>query len=311
MDFDLPVGKYVVAVSGGVDSVALLHMLAQRGQRAKGKEQSSTGSTLHPTPYTLIVAHYDHGIRPDSAKDRQLVQRMAKDYGLPFAYEEGKLGAGASEAAAREARYRFLHHVREAGGASAIVTAHHQDDLLETAVLNMLRGTGRKGLSSLKSTDVVKRPLLHVPKTNIRSYAMANDLLWREDSTNQDETYARNYVRKRIVPRLSQPDRERLLGVLERAAGLNQEIDAQLHGMVQSNTTVFDRHQFVMLPHIVAREVMAAWLRHGTSVEVSTKLLERLVQAAKTAKAGTRVDVDAGHWLKIEKTTLALETRER
>jgi tRNA(Ile)-lysidine synthase len=96
MDFDLPTGSYVVAVSGGVDSVALLHMLAGR------------------PGLKLTVAHFDHGIRPDSAEDRRHVQALAKELGLPFVYHVGELGPDASEAhSSGEARYAFLHRVRQ------------------------------------------------------------------------------------------------------------------------------------------------------------------------------------------------------
>src|SRR5688572_27728765 len=133
MKINVAPGKYIVAVSGGVDSMVLLHLLSQHSQSE------------------LIVAHFDHGIRPDSAEDRKLVEKTAKKYGLEFVYREGELGPGASEAEAREARYGFLQIIKVKHNAKAIVTAHHQDDMLETAIINMLRGTGRKGLSSLVS----------------------------------------------------------------------------------------------------------------------------------------------------------------
>src|SRR6185369_2891937 len=115
-------GKYVVAVSGGVDSMVLLELLRQKPK------------------LELIVAHFDHGIRPESGEDRKLVQRIAKHYELPFVYVEGHLGASASEALAREARYAFLRKVQAEQGAEAIITAHHQDDMLETAIMDLMRG---------------------------------------------------------------------------------------------------------------------------------------------------------------------------
>jgi len=295
MEFDLQPGRYVVAVSGGVDSVVLLHMLAARPD------------------LELTVAHYDHGIREDSAEDRQLVQELAKLYSLPFVYQEGNLSPQASEAQAREARYQFLHETRQASGAGAIITAHHQDDVLETIILNLLRGTGRRGLSSLKSTDIVKRPLLRMPKKELLRYAEREGLRWREDSTNADERYLRNYVRKNLLPRFAEADREALLVISRQAAKLNQQIAEQaanyLH--VQPGTKILDRHSFIMLPHAVAREIMAEWLLHNTGAELSKRMLERLVVAAKTGRASSKVDVDAGHWLCIERSQLALQARER
>ncbi len=284
-----------MAVSGGVDSMTLLHLLAGR------------------TDLQLTVAHFDHGVRDDSVEDRHHVQALAGQHGLPFVYARAELGKDVSEAAARQARYDFLHQVRQASGATAIVTAHHQDDLLETIILNLLRGTGRRGLSSLKSTDVIKRPLLHLPKNELLRYAEGEGLQWREDSTNADERYLRNYIRLRIMPRFADSDREVLLMIAERAQALNREIERQtanyLH--VQPAPGTLDRHEFTMLPHAVAREIMAEWLLQNAGAELSRKLLERLVIAAKTGKAGTRVDINKGYWLNIGRTQLALEVRER
>src|SRR5690348_2939142 len=118
-------GNYVVAVSGGVDSVVLLDILSKQ------------------PGLKLTIAHFDHGIRNDSYKDRQFVEGLAKKYQLLFVYKEGSLGK-ASEAKAREARYEFLRKAQKDSGSQAIITAHHQDDLLETAILNMLRDSSRK-----------------------------------------------------------------------------------------------------------------------------------------------------------------------
>lgn len=295
MDVDLRPGRYVVAVSGGVDSVVLLHLLA--GQQ----------------DLQLTVAHFDHGIREDSAEDRRLVQALAKGYGLPFVYHAAALGASTSEAVARKARYRFLHQVRETTGAEAVVTAHHQDDLLETVILNLLRGTGRRGLSSLKSTDIVRRPLLGVPKKELLRYAEREGLQWREDSTNTDERYVRNYVRQRILPRFAEADREVLLVINRKAHELNQQIAAQLGDYLHLQPAVgsLDRHNFIMLPHALAREVMAEWLLQNTGAELSRRMVERLVTAAKTGRVDSKVDVDAAYWLHISRDMLALQPRER
>ena len=109
---------YVVAVSGGVDSVVLLDLLAGRaGVR-------------------LIVAHFDHGVRAASVEDAVFVQQLAVGYDLEFAGDRVELGSGASEAACRQARYDFLYQVVDDYDAHSLVTAHHLDDFLETVVMN-------------------------------------------------------------------------------------------------------------------------------------------------------------------------------
>ena len=284
--------NYVVAVSGGVDSVVLLDILVRQLGR-----------------HDVLVAHFDHGIRPDSAADREFVAGLARRYGLPFAYDEGRLGAKASEASAREARYRFLRQLKADHQARAIVTAHHEDDVLETAILNLLRGTGRKGLSSLATTDELYRPLLTTPKKHIRAYAYRHGLEWRDDSTNSDTEYLRNYVRLRILPRFDDEARQRLRSIVHQARQHNQLIDhllaEQLRGQVTDNE--LDRHWFVMLPHAVAREVMAAWLRSAGVAGFDRRAIERLVVAAKTYAIGKTADIDGRSKLRVGKELLKLE----
>lgn len=293
---DLPVGTYVVAVSGGVDSVALLHLLYQASKR------------IGPG-HKFIVAHFDHGIRSDSDVDRQHVQWLAKQYGLPFVYERAALGAGASEATARKARYKFLHDVRRASGAKAIITAHHQDDVIETALLNLIRGTGGRGLHSLRSRELVRRPLLDIKKKDLVRYAQANGLIWREDSTNKDTAILRNYLRHEVVANLGVTRRSQVLKHTRRAAELSAEIDAiianYLH--VQPAIDVLNRGSFIQLPHAVSREILAAWLRgRAPTVELNKRLLERLVVAAKTGRSGSRVDVASGYRLHLTPQAVTL-----
>jgi tRNA(Ile)-lysidine synthetase-like protein len=295
MELMITPGTYVVAVSGGVDSMALLHALS-----------------LQPD-LRLTVAHFDHGIRPDSAEDRRLVQTAAQAYGLPFVYASADLGPGTSEAAARKARYNFLHSVKTASGARGIITAHHRDDVLETAVLNILRGTKRKGLSALRSTDTIVRPLLHVPKQSLRDYAHKHNLQWREDSTNQDINYLRNYIRHMILPRLLPAQRAELLAIIKQAEQTNDQIDAHLinHLHVQLADDRLARYWFVQLPHAVAREVLHAWLRRHSIKNIDRKLLERVVVSAKTYRAGQRIVIDGSHELLVGKNELALNCTDR
>ncbi|MBP9761503.1 tRNA lysidine(34) synthetase TilS [Candidatus Saccharibacteria bacterium] len=298
MKIDLPVGRYVVAVSGGVDSIVLLDLLV------KQHKQSHKDATSQFT-----VAHFDHGIRPDSAKDRQLVEKLANMYGISFVYDRAELGAGASEATARNARYAFLTKVKKAVGADAILTAHHEDDVLETIIINWLRGTKSRGLSSLRSNQLVQRPLLGMTKKQIRAYAHSQNLEWREDSTNQDETYLRNYIRKHIVSKLDARARGRLLEHSAIAAKLNDAIGLLMSEYLEKHTTptAIDRLKYRELPKEVAREVLAEWIRRNAKVGISTKLILRLDVAIRTGRNGSTVDIAKGETLHIEKTRVSLQ----
>jgi tRNA(Ile)-lysidine synthase len=290
MKIDVGPGKYVVAVSGGVDSVVLLDLLR-----------------MHPG-VKLTVAHFDHGIRDDSHLDRAHVEALARRYRLPFVYDKGRLGPGASEAEARKARYKFLDNVKTKTGADAVVTAHHQDDILETAIINLLRGTGRKGLSSLVSGEGIIRPLLDIPKSEIIDYAKRHGLKWREDSTNTNTDYLRNRIRHELLPTWSPHDKQRLLDVSRRMRLVNQQIDEIMGQNLRSN---LQREWFVLLPHNVSREVIASWLRQHNIREFDHVTLERLTVAAKVAEPGKAIDIVKGHQMHIGKQELALKHHER
>lgn len=288
MNVQIPnAGKYVVAVSGGVDSMALLDILHRQPQ------------------LDLIVAHYDHGIRTDSYNDRELVQKTAQDYGLIFEYEEGELGPNTSEATARDKRYNFLRRMQDKYQAKAIITAHHQDDMLETAILNMLRGTGRKGLSSLASQPGLLRPLLQSTKTEIYDYVRQNQIQWREDITNSDERYLRNYIRQQIVPRLA-TKRQELLRLLQSTSELNQNIDQILHDEIKQSDQL-KRQWFIMLPYNVSCEAMAAWLRQNDINGFDRPLIERLTVAAKTKLAGKITPINANWQMQVGKHVVRLQ----
>jgi tRNA(Ile)-lysidine synthetase-like protein len=291
MKIEVKPGKYVVAVSGGVDSMALLDLL----RRQKGLE--------------LIAAHFDHGIRPDSAADRELVEKTANRIKIGFKSDFGRLGAGAGESVARRARYEFLHRVRTESGATAIITAHHQDDVIETAIINILRGTNRRGLSSLQTTDTIIRPLLDIPKRDLINYATEHNLEWREDDTNADDKYLRNYVRHHILPKFTPDQRERFLTLINGAKATNHELESLL--AAQAAEGPIDRQWFVSLPHGLAKEHLVFWLRANHVRNFDKKAVERLTVAGKTGRPGSRVDVVNRWILRINKENLALEHTER
>jgi tRNA(Ile)-lysidine synthase len=295
MKIQVEPGKYVIAVSGGVDSMVLLDALRQLDG------------------IKLVVAHFDHGIRPDSEEDRKLVQRVAAQHRLPFVFTEGQLGPNTSEATARRARYEFLREVQRVSNARAVLMAHHQDDLIETAIINLLRGTNRRGLTSLKNHESLKRPLLHLTKRQIRAYALSHHLEWREDSTNADTAYLRNHIRHRIVPKLTITQRQQLTELLAGADAINQELEKHLVNYLhmQPALDVLDRLMFIRLPHNVAREVMATWLRQRGLSQFDRVTLERLVVGAKTGRQGSRIDVNQGSQLCVFSDRLALVMNER
>lgn len=256
----LPKGIYVVAVSGGVDSVSLLDMLT------KQKELK------------LVVAHFDHGIRETSHKDAEFVKGLAQKYKLPLEIGFGQLGE-VGEEKAREARYAFLHSVKKKYQAVAIVTAHHSDDIIETIIINMLRGTGWKGLSSLRSGEIV-RPLLALNKQDIVSYAKDHNLKWHEDETNKDEKYLRNKVRHNILSQMTSEKKQQFLKLYEDQLKLHEDIQSHVQDMATDR-----RHSYIMWPEVVAMEVLRS------QFELTRPQAKRALHAIKTAKAGTEYEL--------------------
>ena len=155
----------------------------------------------------VVVAHFDHGIRENSAEDAEFVRRKAVEYGAEFRSGRAELGAGASEAEAREKRYEFLGQLADElddGRGVEIWTAHHLDDLAETVAINFLRGTGWRGLSALDKPGV-RRPFLEteliyepMDKAAIFEYAAKRRLAYREDPSNSWDEYLRNRIRHQM-----------------------------------------------------------------------------------------------------------------
>lgn len=288
---------YIVAVSGGVDSVVLLHKIIANVDKT---------STLSIKTPKYVIAHFDHGIRSDSNLDAEFVAKLAEKYGLEFELGKGNLGVEASEAQARRARYNFLRSVKEKHKASKIITAHHQDDVLESMVINIVRGTGPRGLSPMSTKDIL-RPLINSRKEDLIKYAKEKNLIWREDSTNTDEKYLRNKLRKKVMPKLDK-SRQELLGINKKAESLYQDIDIRLSGMLPKNNSL-SRSRFVLLPYLVQKELMRAWLFQEGVQELSKDVIERCVNACNTLPYGKKIDVDGKYWLKSEKQNILLVSK--
>jgi tRNA(Ile)-lysidine synthase len=267
----IPTGTYIVAVSGGVDSIVLLHLLTK-------------------TDSKLIVAHFDHGIRHNSHEDAEFVHQLATNYELEYEEERADLGPDASEDQARKARYDFLRRVTSKYHADAVITAHHQDDVIETSIINLIRGTGRHGLTSLKSRDGMIRPLLEVPKSELIAYAQSQNLDWHEDQTNLDTKYLRNKVRLEIVPKMTVKQRKEWLVKLQKAADINEKLDYELQNGLRrglhKGQPVLNRQWFCMLPHVVAKEILLVILRQVGAQDVDRKTVERLTVQIKTLPHG-------------------------
>lgn len=177
--------RLLVALSGGCDSVVLLHLL-----RGCAEEM---GIALH-------AAHLDHAMRPGSGADARWVAGLCAAWGVPLASERLER-APRSEAEARAARYAFLRRAAAEAGAELVATAHHADDQAETVLFRVLRGSGVSGLVGIAPrTEDLVRPLLPFWRREIRACAREAGLRWREDPGNRGGDPVRNRIRHRLLP---------------------------------------------------------------------------------------------------------------
>ncbi len=221
----------VVAVSGGLDSTALLHILLQ----------FSPKWTLD-----LHIAHVDHGLRPTSAADASFVRHLAAQAARPFhlvqlAGDALRADPAGLEAAARHARYRALCtiacNVTPPRLVPTLVVAHHAHDQAETLLLRLVQGSGLTGLAAMRPVTLlddpaltprpvrVVRPLLTVTRTDLADYARRHRLTWREDESNADTTRSRNLLRHAVLPVLAQLNPQVVTTLARTATLLADEAD--------------------------------------------------------------------------------------
>ena len=192
----LGIGRLVLAVSGGADSMAMLLASAEVGSRLRKR---------------MVVAHFAHGLRPwADRREQALVRRTAADLGLPF--EAGQGRTKPSEAAAREERYRFLGRIAAKYDAAGVLTAHTQDDQAETVLLRLTRGAGLRGAGAIRelSSRIVDgrgltllRPLLAVNRVETEAVCKEAGVSPARDASNRSLKYARNRVRLRVLRELA------------------------------------------------------------------------------------------------------------
>ncbi len=245
-------------------------------------------------PADFVVAHYDHGIRGKvSAEDAEFVRQQCRNYGVTVWCGCGKLAAATGEAVARQYRYDFFRRVAEAiarDDSVYLVTAHHRDDLLETIALNIVRGTGWRGLAPMNQPQVL-RPLLDITKAELVSYAIEHGLTWREDQTNDSPRYLRNRLRV-LLASWSLADKAELVRLYERQKHLRRQIEQELEHYCTRHITrdkqgqlVLRRYDLIMLPSRAAIEL----LRYATDGYLTSPQLWQLLLFAKVGRSGKQM----------------------
>jgi tRNA(Ile)-lysidine synthase len=278
--------KLVVAVSGGADSVCLIHVMAQQREKL--------GVELH-------IAHLNHKLRGDeSDADAAYVTGLAHQLGLPITLEQKDVAAYRKnkklsiEEAAREVRYRFLANVKEETGASKVVVGHTRNDHVETILIHLLRGTGLNGLSGLKPRSVLNfgkrgkpveivRPLLEIYHQETLDYCHSHNLDPCFDSSNQSLSLLRNRIRLELLPILRD---------------FNPAFDdalLRLANTVQADVSFLEEQAFRLWNNLAVVEKEVVYLDVVKMIELPLALQRQIMRKAITQLQGSLEDIEADH----------------
>ena len=265
----------LAAVSGGLDSMCLLHLLSTWG-RARN--------------LAVTAAHFNHQLRDTAERDEQFVREGCRERQIPFVAGRGNVKKAAEERglsieeAARDLRYAFLTQQQQARNCTFILTAHHADDNAETMLLNLLRGTGLRGLAGIpEERDRIARPFLQVTRAELEQYAKAYNIPHVEDETNQLDDAARNVLRHKVLPVLKELN-PRAVENMARTAELLTQDEAALA-----------REAEALLGKGRCEAGYAAWLPEEVCRGRSKAVLSRTVWGMLSCVSGHQKDLTAAH----------------
>jgi len=317
---DLRGHHLLVAVSGGLDSVSMLHsLLGLQGW----------------LDLELSVGHVDHGMRgEDSQADARFVGELARGLGLPFTLERvdpRSLREGVSsrarptiQEAARRLRYAALRRMLEKQGADAIATAHTADDQAETVLLRLLRGCAPDGLAGIPAVSPdgrIVRPLLAVARADLEHYAAQHGLRFREDASNASEAYTRNRLRNQWLPQLARSFNPQLLRTLGRLAEAQRRDAEWIEALVArefaqrihcvEGRSVIERDRWNELPEPLAQRLVKRLIeRSGGGRDLTQRHVERVLtflKRGRLAAPGKVIELPGGLRLSAERGAFVLE----
>jgi tRNA(Ile)-lysidine synthase len=272
-----PRRRYLIGVSGGRDSVTLLHWLIAQGYK------------------NLIVCHLNHRLRGRAAAaDAKFVEKLAIKCDGDFELGSADVRALAAkkkislETAAREARYSFFARVAKRRRCRTIFLGHHADDLVETFLLNLFRGAGTAGLSAMREISTrriesvgltIVRPFLGIWRAEIDEYVRTHRLKFREDASNRDLTPLRNRIRRRVIPYLEKTLGRNIRQSIWRTATIMAEEENFFEALLPdklSALTALTVKPLRKMALAVQRRMLHKWLRSGDVPELTFDLVERV-----------------------------------
>lgn len=292
-----------VAVSGGADSIALLHILNE---------------LAGPLELSLRVLHLNHGLRgEESDGDERFVEEAAARLGLPLIAERAPKLTGNLEQAGRQARREFYLRAMRQHGLHRVALGHTRDDQAETVILRLLRGSGGAGLAGILPTtgEGFVRPLLDLTRCELEAWLSAKGISWRQDSTNTDPRFARNRLRHGILPQLVRDFNPNLLETLARTAEIARQEENYFQRAVAETGLIGRRPPAVIIdvrklgelhPALQRQLLRAAFIAvKGDRRRISLSHLEEILALAAAATGSGRLQLPgldvrrSFHWLRI------------
>ncbi len=279
-----------VGVSGGKDSMALLHYL---------------NSISYELGFEVVAITIDHSIRENSALDAMFVMDYCKKNRIrayKFKVDVPALAKQKSlslESAGREARFGVFNSLISRGTVDKIALAHHQSDQAETVLMHLFRGSGLSGLKgmTLMRDNVFIRPMLNTDEKSIWKYVLDNDIEYREDETNQENEYNRNYIRNEIMPIVLKRWPNAITSILN-FASLASKDDEYINSQVPTDAFIINDKEvriplsyFVYPEPIVSRMIMRALGFIGVNKDIESKHIDMIINFVSTAENGKRIDL--------------------
>lgn len=308
-DFFKPRGSYLIACSGGADSVALFHLMRMAFPEAR-----------------LALAHFNHGLRPQTAKrDESFVKKLAKQYDVPFfgGQAEKKSPQKVSiEELARTRRYQFLKTVYRKKKYDALLLAHHADDQAETVLMRMCQGTGPRGLEAIREVLIFEtmrcvRPLLPFSKSELEKFLKEHRFDSCQDETNQSTAFLRNRIRLKVLPYLQKQINPQVIRALARIPEIvrdeNQLIVDLQHELEKKAIYRVERRKIILRAVIFRQAHPALQFRALDSlmkrIDPAAGLLFENMTLVREAfkKASFKLDLPRGLRLSGDKKIVAIE----
>jgi len=299
---------WAVAVSGGADSVALLLLLwAHFPEKRK----------------QMLVLHYDHAVRADSAEDAKFVHKLAEGLGVAFATARRSMGGPVSESALRKVRMKFFQEQLAARQARIIFMGHHRDDVAETMLMRLARGSGASGLCAprpvreLPEGMVPLRPLLDLTHAELVAGLQKAGAVWREDASNAGDQYLRNRLRHHVLPawRRAEVIPDLAAGVARARTALEEDAEAleSLAAVVMGDLPTGEPLTLVRLasqPRAVVRRALYGWLNlYDARESLNAQAFDTLLDAVMAAQPG-RWSAGPGRWIELDNSAVRMTGAE-